>query len=130
MTQKLFEELTKFFKPELLNRFDEIIVFKPLSAIHMRAIAVIGLNNTRKLLREQKLGLEVSETAITQLAQIGFDPIFGARPLRRAIQTQIENPISTLLIGKRFSEEDTVIVDFDPEKNVFTFSRRPQQKII
>lgn len=122
LSQKLFDELAKFFKPEVLNRFDEIIIFKPLSQEHMRQIATIGIANTRKLLREQKLELEISEYALTQLAKIGFDPIFGARPLRRAIQTQIENPISTLLIEKKFVEGDTIIVDYDSIRNEFTFT--------
>lgn len=124
LAQKLLEELQKFFKPELLNRFDEIVVFKPLSQEHVFQIATIGINNTKKLLREQKIDLEITEAALTKLATFGFDPIFGARPLRRTIQTKIENPISTLLIKKAFYEGDTILVDFSNTTNEFTFTKK------
>lgn len=124
LTDKLLSELQKFFKPELLNRFDEIIVFKPLSQEHMREIATIGIANTKKLLEEKKIDLEISQNALDELAHIGFDPLFGARPLRRAIQTRIENPISTLLIQKAFQEGNTILVDFDAVKSEFSFSKK------
>lgn len=127
LSEKLLEELQKFFKPELLNRFDEIIVFKPLSQEHMLQIATIGIHNTRKLLSEQKIGLEISNEALSRLAILGFDPIFGARPLRRTIQTRIENPISTLLIKKAFQEGDTILIDYNLSANEFTFLKKPSQ---
>jgi len=124
ITERLMEELQKFFKPEVLNRFDEIIIFKPLLEEHMMKIATIGINNTKKLLIEQKLDLEISAAALSKLAVLGYDPIFGARPLRRTIQTRIENPISTLLIQKAFVEGDTILIDFDTTANNFTFIKK------
>ncbi len=124
ITKMLLSELQKFFKPELLNRFDEIIVFKPLTEEHMLKIATIGINNTRNLLLEQKINLEISSLALEQLARLGFDPIFGARPLRRTIQARIENPISTLLIKKAFGEGDAIIIDYDRIKNDFSFEKK------
>lgn len=127
IAKMLLSELQKFFKPELLNRFDEIIVFKPLTEEHMLKIATIGINNTRKLLLEQKINLEISTLSLEQLSKLGFDPIFGARPLRRTIQTRIENPISTLLIKKEFQEGDTITIDYDGVKNDFSFAKKLPQ---
>ncbi|MBI2036688.1 ATP-dependent Clp protease ATP-binding subunit [Candidatus Microgenomates bacterium] len=129
IARMLLAELEKFFKPELLNRFDEIIVFKPLAEEHMLKIATIGINNTRHLLLEQKINLEISSLALEQLSRLGFDPVFGARPLRRIIQTRIENPISTLLIKKAFGQGDTIIIDYNGAKNDFSFEKKPVSSV-
>lgn len=124
LAQKLLAELQKFFKPEILNRFDEIIVFKPLTQEHMMQIAAINIKSTQKLLKEQNLDIEISQAALRKLAEVGFDPVFGARPLRRAIQTEVENPISTKIIDKTFAEGDTIMVDYDGTKDEFTFTKK------
>ncbi len=117
----LADELHKFFRPELLNRFDEIVVFKPLQAKHMEGIARLGVAKTAKLLKEQGFALQVSDKAVIELAKDGYDPVYGARPLRRLIQTAIENPIALHIIGKTFVPGDTIAVDYDETKQDFVF---------
>ncbi len=125
LTKKLMDELKKFFRPELLNRFDEIIVFKPISRADMVKITEIQLAGTQKLLQEQNLSIEVSDSAKKHLAEIGYDPVYGARPLRRLIQQQIENSISTLIIKQEVKEGDTVLVNF--QNGQFVFSKKQQE---
>src|SRR3989344_2789373 len=129
VTKILLDELHKFFRPELLNRFDELVVFKPLNPRDMILIAKLGIEKTRKLLRDQKFDLEITEKALNQLAKEGYDPIYGARPLRRLIQTVIENPISLEIIGKNYVAGDTILIDFDEQKNEFIFSKTQVQKV-
>ncbi len=123
LSKTLIDEMHKFFKPELLNRFDELVIFKPLQPSDMVDIAKLGIEKTRKLLSDQGFELQISNDAINQLAKEGYDPIYGARPLRRLIQTAIENPISLLIIGKTFVQKDTILIDFDATKNEFTFAK-------
>lgn len=123
LTKKLMDELKKFFRPELLNRFDEIVVFKPISRNDMIKITEIQLGNTVKLLQEQNISIEVADAAKKHLAEIGYDPVYGARPLRRLIQQQIENPISSLIIKQEIKEGDTAWVNF--QGGQFLFSRKP-----
>ncbi len=118
--EKVLAELRKFFRPELINRFDEIIVFEPLSFEDMVKIVRLQLKSVGKLLEDQDIGFYFADRAIEEIAQIGFDPIFGARPLRRAIQKFIENPISTLIIKGDVHGADTVKVDF--KDNEFKFN--------
>lgn len=121
IAEKLTDELRKFFKPELLNRFDEIIIFKPLTADHMLAIVDLQLQSLNKTLVDQNIGFESSERAREELTLVGFDPVFGARPLRRTIQRLIENPISTMLIKGEIKPGDIVSLDYDESKNEFFF---------
>ncbi|MGH2613137.1 MAG: AAA family ATPase, partial [Rhabdochlamydiaceae bacterium] len=99
---KVSEDLHKFFRPELLNRFDEIVIFKPLRQEDMQFIAKLGIEKTAKLLKDQGYLLQTTDSALAQLAKEGYDPQYGARPLRRLIQSTIENPIAMLLITKTF----------------------------
>jgi ATP-dependent Clp protease ATP-binding subunit ClpC len=117
-------ELHKFFKPELLNRFDDIIIFDPLGQKHMFEIARLQLQKTAKLLIDQQVALTVEPKALEELAKEGFDPTYGARPLRRLIQSAIENPIATLLIQKQFIAGDTIVVDYDGAKKIYTFQKK------
>lgn len=117
-------ELHKFFKPELLNRFDDIIIFDPLGQNHMLEIARLQLQKTARLLTDQQVTLTVEPKALEELAKEGFDPTYGARPLRRLIQSSIENPIATLLIQKQFIAGDTIVVDYDGVKKIFTFQKK------
>src|SRR3989344_5321365 len=127
LTKTLMDELHKFFRPELLNRFDELVVFKPLSPHNMTDIAKLGIEKTRKLLKDQGYDLQISEVALNQLAKEGYDPVYGARPLRRLIQAAIENPISLLIINKTFVPQDSILIEFDATKNEFTFSKVQKQ---
>ena len=117
------DELTKFLRPELVNRFDEVVIFKPLQPEHMAGIARLGIANTAKLLKEQGYNLQVTEKAIAQLAKDGYDPVFGARPLRRLIQTAIENPIALAIISKKFVPGDTIVIDYSDNANEFFFTK-------
>ncbi len=119
LSEKLIEELKKFFRPELLNRFDEVVVFRPLTRKHMTAIVRLQMEALSKLLEDQGVAIVVSEAADKQLANEGYDPIYGARPLRRTIQRLIENPISSLLIQGVLGQGDRINVDFDG--NEFSF---------
>lgn len=121
LSQILLGELRKFFKPELLNRFDELVMFEPLKQVDMITIAKLRMEGTKKLLMEQNVNISVTEKALGQLAKEGYDPLYGARPLRRLIQSSIENPIAMLLIQKAYVAGDTVVIDYDTQKEEFTF---------
>ena len=117
------EELKNYFRPEFLNRIDETVVFHALDAKNIESIARIQLQVLIARLRKMDLALDVSEAAIAELAKVGFDPVFGARPLKRAIQQRIENPLSKLLLEGRFPPKSTIPVDVDPirDPGVFRF---------
>ncbi|MBI4084619.1 MAG: ATP-dependent Clp protease ATP-binding subunit [Candidatus Levybacteria bacterium] len=117
------DELHKFFRPELLNRFDDTVIFKPLHREHMNEIAKLGIEKTAKLLREQGYILSITDKGVNQLAEEGYDPVYGARPLRRLIQTSIENPIALQLISRKFIPGDTIQIDYDQVKNEFVFNK-------
>ena len=121
LSKKLMEELTKFFRPELVNRFDGVVIFKPLRKQDMKLIAKINIGKTAKLLKEQGFALEVSDLALAKLGDEGFDPVYGARPLRRLIQSVIENPISLKIIGQEFVAGDLIKIDYDEAKGEYLF---------
>lgn len=123
LSKIVIDELNKFFRPEFLNRFDEIVIFEPLSQENMAEIAKLGIDSTRKMLKEQNVSLQVSQAALNQLAKEGYDPVYGARPLRRLIQRSIENPIAIYLIQKTVTFGDTMIVDYDASKDKFIFNK-------
>jgi ATP-dependent protease Clp ATPase subunit len=122
-------ELLKFFRPELVNRFDEVIIFEPLKFIHMIEIVKLQLKGLTKLLEEQELGFSATDSAVKEIVRSGFDPIFGARPLRRAIQKLVENPISELIIAKKVTAGDTIIVDFNGEEFVFNVEHTEKKAV-
>jgi ATP-dependent Clp protease ATP-binding subunit ClpB len=107
-------ELKNHFRPEFLNRIDETVVFHGLNAEHIASIAGIQLRILQDRMARMDLALEVSPAALEELAKVGFDPVFGARPLKRAIQQRIENPLSRLILEGRFPPKSTVPVDVDP----------------
>jgi ATP-dependent Clp protease ATP-binding subunit ClpB len=121
------DELKKHFRPEFLNRIDETVVFHGLDAQHIESIARIQLQVLVKRLGKLDLTLQVAEAAIQELAKVGFDPVFGARPLKRAIQQRIENPLSKLLLEGRFMPKSTIAVEVDPirQPGVFGFTALP-----
>ena len=107
----VMEEVRQHFRPEFINRIDEIVVFHGLDESHVRKIAGIQLQRLSARLAQRDLRLEISDEALDQIAKVGFDPLFGARPLKRAIQSQIENPIARLILEGRFGPNDVVPVD-------------------
>jgi len=107
-------ELKNYFRPEFLNRIDETVVFHALDAKHIEAIAAIQVAVLQQRLAKMDLTLEVSPAALAELAKVGFDPVFGARPLKRAIQQRIENPLSKLLLEGKFVPKSVIAVDVDP----------------
>ncbi len=113
------DELKAAFRPEFLNRIDEIVVFHGLDAVHIEPIARIQLKRLAQRLAQQDMRLEVSDAAVAELARAGFDPVFGARPLKRAIQQYVENPVARLILEGKFGPRDVVPVDWDGEKFVF-----------
>jgi ATP-dependent Clp protease ATP-binding subunit ClpB len=114
-------EVRRNFRPEFVNRIDEIVVFHALDQKHIASIAKIQLKRLEQRLAAQEMKLEVSDAALAEIAKAGFDPVYGARPLKRAIQQQIENPIARLVLEGRFGPKDIVPVDFRGGK--FTFER-------
>ena len=120
----VWQELKPHFRPEFLNRIDETVVFHGLDAGHITSIARIQLAILQTRLEKMDLGLEVSEQALAELAKVGFDPVFGARPLKRAIQQRIENPLSQMLLRGQFAPKSTVRVTVDPIQapGIFQFS--------
>jgi ATP-dependent Clp protease ATP-binding subunit ClpB len=118
-------ELKNYFRPEFLNRIDETVVFHALDAQHIEAIASIQIRVLQERLARMDLELQVSPAALAELAKVGFDPVFGARPLKRAIQQRIENPLSKLLLEGRFLPKSVIPVDVDPIRapGQFSFER-------
>jgi ATP-dependent Clp protease ATP-binding subunit ClpB len=98
------------FRPEFINRLDEIVVFRPLDKSQIRAIAKIQLEYLEKRLAERQLKLEIGDDALTLLGNVGFDPVYGARPLKRAIQQQLENPLARQILQGQFQPGDTIHV--------------------
>ncbi|MDB5884583.1 MAG: ATPase domain protein, partial [Polaromonas sp.] len=119
----VLDELKNYFRPEFLNRIDETVVFHPLDAKNIESIARIQLMVLLDRLAKMDLALDVSEAAIAELAKVGFDPVYGARPLKRAIQQRIENPLSRLLLEGRFPPKSVIQVNVDPilKPGVFNF---------
>ena len=115
-------ELKDHFRPEFLNRIDETVVFHALDAAHIAKIAGIQIQVLQARLAKMELTLQVSDAALAELAKVGFDPVFGARPLKRAIQQRIENPLSKLLLEGRFSPKAVIPVDVDPIRSPGQFS--------
>jgi ATP-dependent Clp protease ATP-binding subunit ClpB len=111
MTSNLPGEPIEFFKPEFVNRIDEIVRFHPLSQADLARIVSIQLNGLRGRLAERRLTLTATPAAEAWLAEAGFDPEFGARPLRRVIQRQVEDPLALALLEGRYPEGSTVTVD-------------------
>ncbi len=118
MHARVTEELRLHFRPELLNRIDEIIVFHALNQAQITEIVDLLLKGTERQLADRKLSLEVTHAAKTLITESGFDPLYGARPLRRTIQRLVENPISSGILRREFGDGDTVLVDSDGEKIV------------
>ena len=115
----VMEEVKAHFRPELINRIDEITVFHGLSQNHIREIAKIQLQALRNRLEKVGVGLEISDEALDFIAQTGFDPVYGARPLKRAIQSEIENPLAKKLLAGDYPPNSTVKISVVDNQMVF-----------
>ncbi|HEX3567384.1 MAG TPA: type VI secretion system ATPase TssH, partial [Acidimicrobiales bacterium] len=120
MTSNLAGEPSEYFKPEFVNRIDEIVRFHSLTEADLQQIVSIQLGRLRERLAERRLTLSVTPAADAWLARTGFDPDFGARPLRRVIQRQVEDPLALALLEGRYPEGSTVTVDTKDEEIVLT----------
>jgi len=112
--KRLLDALRLHFRPEFLNRIDDIIVFNTLSRENLARIIDIQLERVANLLRDRKLALEVTSAAKDKIIEEGYDPQFGARPMRRAIQRLVQDPLALKLLAGEFSEGETVVVDLSP----------------
>jgi ATP-dependent Clp protease ATP-binding subunit ClpB len=110
------------FRPEFINRLDDIVVFHPLGQEQITRIAAIQTRHLAARLGERQIGLQISEAALALLGNIGFDPVYGARPLKRAIQAQLENPLANKILSGEFVSGDTIVIDTDGV--VLTFEKR------
>jgi len=113
-------EVKTHFRPEFINRIDEVVVFHALGEAHVKSIASIQLKNLSARLAQMEMTLEVSDAALAEIANAGFDPIYGARPLKRAIQSEIENPLAKEILNGNFVAKDTVKVDYKGGRMLFS----------
>ena len=119
LKEKIMEDLKTFFKPEFLNRIDEIIVFNALTQDLLKQIVTIQVERMKKYIKEKNIDIQLTDKAKEYFAEIGFDPVYGARPLKRALQREILNPLSMKLLDRTFKDGDMVEVDFEDNKIIF-----------
>ncbi|MEW8298413.1 MAG: ATP-dependent chaperone ClpB [Candidatus Thiodiazotropha sp.] len=124
MKAAVMETVRQNFRPEFINRLDEIVVFHPLASEQIRALARIQIDYLHTRLSEHDMGLVITDTALDRLGEAGFDPVYGARPLKRAIRQQLENPLAQEILAGRFGPGDTIEVDSTDEG--LTFTKRKQ----
>jgi ATP-dependent Clp protease ATP-binding subunit ClpB len=120
MKSAVLDELRKQFRPEFLNRVDEIVVFHALSEQHLKQIVDIQLKGLMKRLAERNIKLELSDAAKEHLVHVGYDPAYGARPLKRTIQKELETRLGKLILEGKVRDGQTVQVDYDGHKLTFT----------
>jgi ATP-dependent Clp protease ATP-binding subunit ClpB len=120
--EAVWGEVKAHFRPEFLNRIDEVVVFHALDQAHIQSIAKIQLKGLEARLAQMDMGLDVSPEALAEIAKVGFDPVFGARPLKRAIQQRIENPVAKLILQGKFGPKDVIPVQLNSEGE-FSFER-------
>ncbi len=123
MKEKVIAEVRKTFRPEFLNRIDEIIVFHELTQEQLRQVVDLMIQELQRRLSDRKLTIEITDGAKSWLAEVGYDPTYGARPLRRAIEQNVENPLSSKLLRGEFSPGDTIIVDRGPDGLTFAIKK-------
>jgi len=125
MKEAALEELRRAFRPEFLNRVDEVIVFHALSEEHLMKIVEIQLEHLRARLADRHLTLEPTPEAERYLVRVGYDPVYGARPLKRAIQKHLETPLALLLVEGKIRDGERVLVDYDRAGQKLVFNPRP-----
>jgi ATP-dependent Clp protease ATP-binding subunit ClpB len=121
MKNAVMEVVGSHFRPEFINRIDESVVFHPLGRSQIRAITTIQVDILRKRLQEREIEFQVSDAALDKLGEAGFDPVYGARPLKRAIQQRLENSLAQDLLAGKFLPGETVCIDV--EEGELTFSK-------
>jgi ATP-dependent Clp protease ATP-binding subunit ClpB len=124
MKGAVLEEMRKYFRPEFLNRVDEIIVFHALSEEHLKQIVRIQLGQLRSRLAERHITIDLTEPAVSHLVRAGYDPVYGARPLKRAIQREIDTPLARLILQGEVREGQDLLVDYDPADERLKFEAR------
>jgi ATP-dependent Clp protease ATP-binding subunit ClpB len=125
------ESLRGEFRPEFLNRVDEIVVFRPLTREHLGRIVEIQLGRLRRLLEERQITIELTAGAREAIADAGYDPVYGARPLKRAIQRMVQDPLATKLLRGEFKAGDHVVVDEGRDGNIaFAKGGRPGGQVV
>jgi ATP-dependent Clp protease ATP-binding subunit ClpB len=122
MRATVLDELRQAFRPEFLNRIDEIVVFHALSETELKQIVEIQLDRVRARLADRRITLEISDEAKTHLVRAGYDPAYGARPLKRAIQREVETPLGRKILAGDVRDGDHVRVDVDRDRGELTFS--------
>ena len=119
----LLEVVARHFRPEFVNRIDEVVVFHPLTADQIKGIATFQLALLNKRLAEQELKVSLSDEALATLSEVGFDPVYGARPLKRAIQQRVENPLAQAILNGQFQRGDQIVGKVDQGKMNFVVER-------
>ena len=122
MRQRVMQALRQHFRPEFLNRIDDLIIFHTLKRDELRQIVGLQIKRLEALLSEQKISLELMDTALDYIVNAGYDPVYGARPLKRAIQRELENPMATKILENIFIEGDTVVIDI--KENQLNFAKK------
>ncbi len=122
MKDAVMDELRKHFRPEFLNRVDETIVFHALDEQHLKQIVVIQLKRLQQRLADRAIVLELTDAAKTHLVRVGYDPAYGARPLKRAIQKEVENPLGRLILEGKVRDHSTVVGDYDVKRGEMVFA--------
>jgi ATP-dependent Clp protease ATP-binding subunit ClpB len=121
MKEAVMDEMRHHFRPEFLNRVDETIVFHALSEDHLKEIVLIQLKRLQGRLAERRMTLELTDVAKTHLVRVGFDPAYGARPLKRALQKEVENPLGRLILEGKVKDGQTVVGDYDVKGGTMAF---------
>ncbi len=127
MKSMVMTQVSDHFRPEFINRIDEVVVFHPLGREQIRSIAEIQIGYLRKRLADRQMGLEITTAALDKLGEAGFDPVYGARPLKRAIQQELENPLARRILAGEFGPGDTVMVNVGKEG--LEFRKRSADKL-
>ena len=122
MRATVLDELRRHFRPEFLNRIDEIVVFQALSEVQLEKIVRIQLDRLRERLVDRRIELEVSDGAVRHLVKVGYDPIYGARPIKRAVQRELETPLGRKILGGEVKDGDRVFADYDEVRGALTFT--------
>jgi ATP-dependent Clp protease ATP-binding subunit ClpB len=125
MKEAVLDEMRHHFRPEFLNRVDEVIVFHSLSEEHLKEIVTIQVRRLQQRLEERHITLELTDAAKQHLVKVGYDPAYGARPLKRALQREVETVLGRLLLQGTIRDGQKVVVDYDASKEQLTFTQQP-----
>jgi ATP-dependent Clp protease ATP-binding subunit ClpB len=126
MKAVVMQKVAEYFRPEFINRVDDVVVFHPLGREHIRAIADIQIEQLRQRLLSQEMDLELTDAALDLLGEAGFDPVYGARPLKRAIQTELENPLAQRILSGEYAAPDRIHIDVNDQGLVFSKAESAQ----